>query len=79
MSFLLLNYPGFISTSGTELMQRFEEHALKSGAKIVCDEVVEVKEAEDGFSVGTHTRDYKTKTVILALGNAPKDLEALGE
>ncbi len=73
------NYPGFISVSGIELMQKFEEQARKSGAEFVFNEVVGIKEAEDGFIVKTLNEDYKAKTVILAFGHTPKSLEVPGE
>lgn len=69
------NYPGFMSINGIELIQKFEEQARNSGAEFVYNEVVEIKEVDDGFMVKTLTEDYKTKTVILAFGQTPKSLE----
>jgi thioredoxin reductase (NADPH) len=60
-------------------MQRFEEQARKSGAEFVFNEVVGIKEVEDGFIVKTLNEDYKAKTVILAFGHTPKSLEVPGE
>ena len=73
------NYPGFMNISGIELMQRFEEQTRNSGAEFVFNEVVGIKEVEDGFVVKTINGDYKTKTVVLAFGNTPKSLEVPGE
>ncbi|MCP8308524.1 MAG: FAD-dependent oxidoreductase [archaeon] len=73
------NYPGFMSINGIELIKKFEEQAHNSGAKFVYNEVVEIKEVEDGFMVKTLNEDYKTKTVILAFGQTPKSLEIPGE
>ncbi len=73
------NYPGFMSIRSIDLMRKFEEQALNSGAEIVYDEVIEIKEKENGFIVRTLTEDYESKTIILAFGNTPKSLEVPGE
>lgn len=73
------NYPGFLSIRSLDLMRKFEEQALNSGAEIVYDEVIEIKDKEDGFVVRTLTEEYESKTIILAFGNTPKSLEVPGE
>lgn len=73
------NYPGFMSIRSIDLMRKFEEQALNSGAEMVYDEVIEIKEKENGFIVRTLTEDYESKTIILAFGNTPKSLEVPGE
>jgi thioredoxin reductase (NADPH) len=73
------NYPGFMNISSLDLMMKFQEQALDSGAEIVYDEAIEIKEKEDGFIVKTLTEEYESKTIILAFGNTPISLEVPGE
>jgi thioredoxin reductase (NADPH) len=76
---LVENYPGFSEISGIELMQKFQEQAEKSGAEIIFEEVVEIKEKDGRFFVKTSTSKYETKTVILAFGKTPRSLNVSGE
>ena len=78
------NYPGFLSISGSELVKRFQEQALKAGAQIVFDEVVEVDERivdeKREFRVRTLSqREYACKALILAFGKTPRKLNAMNE
>lgn len=64
------NYPGTLSASGREIMDRFREHAIVSGAEVLQSEVVKIEKNEDGIFV-IHTSDSLryARTVILATGN----------
>jgi len=73
------NYPGHLEISGIELMQRFQEQAKKSGAEIVFDEVSEIKALNGNYLVKTSSKEYETKTVILAFGKTPRSLGVPGE
>ena len=74
------NYPGFISISGFELMNRFKEHAEAYGATFVYDEVVALDAPEDScFVVKTRNAEYTATAVILAFGKTPRDLGVPGE
>lgn len=73
------NYPGYLGISGIELMQKFQEQAVKSGAEIVFDEVLEIKEIDGKYLVKTKSKEYETKAVILAFGKTPRNLDVPGE
>lgn len=77
---LIENYPGFKQIDGMTLMKKMEEQAKVSGAKIVYgEEVKEIIEEKDGFTVKTGKKDYNSKAVILAFGRSPRHLEVPGD
>ena len=45
------NYPGIISASGQEIMQKMAEHATLSGSEIVCDEVTSLTKESGVFTL----------------------------
>jgi thioredoxin-disulfide reductase len=74
------NYPGFRSISNFELINKLKEHALSFGASLEEKEVINVvKNNDNTFSVFTKETEFKTKTVILALGLIPRQLNIIGE
>jgi thioredoxin-disulfide reductase len=74
------NYPGFKNISNFELINRLKEHSLSFGAELEEKEVLELKKNNDStFSVYTKDKEYKAKTIILALGLIPKQLKVPGE
>lgn len=74
------NYPGTLSASGKEIMDRFAEHAIASGSEIIQDEVTAVTKSGNGFSVTTASgRAIETKRVLLAIGNKYRKLGVPGE
>ncbi|MDD5489650.1 MAG: FAD-dependent oxidoreductase [Candidatus Moranbacteria bacterium] len=73
------NWPGTISISGLELLQKMREHAEKLGAQILMDSVSSVKKNGDIFEITTHTAQYQAKNIILASGMEYRKLEIPGE
>lgn len=74
------NYPGFNSIGGLELAQKFQEQAAKSGAEMLFEEVCGIEKGGQGFIVNTGgKKSIKTKTVILAFGLTPRNLDVPGE
>ncbi len=74
------NYPGFTNISNFDLITRFNEHALASGAEIKNCEVKRLEKKADGnFIVFTERDQYEAKTVIVAMGLAPRRLAVPGE
>ncbi|MEM4335673.1 MAG: thioredoxin-disulfide reductase [Candidatus Anstonellales archaeon] len=74
------NYPGIESIKGSELAERFAEHAKKAGAEL--RNFVEVKNAkkEGGWVVlETSAGELKAKAVIIATGEKEKMLNVPGE
>lgn len=73
------NYPGFIKISGQELMKKFEEQAMKSGAEMVFGNVTGIMEKNKEFYVKADDVEYKSKSLILAFGKTPRNLGVPGE
>ncbi|MCS7106185.1 MAG: FAD-dependent oxidoreductase [Candidatus Aenigmarchaeota archaeon] len=79
LAFQVENYPGFLKIPGFELMQKFYQQAINSGAKVILEEVKEIKEKNSNYLVKTEKKEYETKTVILAFGKTPRSLNVPGE
>lgn len=74
------NYPGFKEISGKELIEKFKEHLEKFKAKIILDEVVKVRKEKDFFKILTkEKREFFSKTLIVASGANPRQLNIPGE
>jgi thioredoxin-disulfide reductase len=72
------NYPGYVSISGIELMQKFEEQAKSVGAEIMIDDVIGVMKHKEGFKVETEEKEFLSKTVIMAMGTERRKLDVPG-
>ena len=70
------NWPGTLSITGTELMQKFKKHVESFNVKIIEEEVDEIK---GKFEVVTCSKKFKAKTLILALGTITRKLNIPGE
>ncbi len=74
------NYPGIMSISGNELMNKFKNQAEKYGTEFAYEEVKELKYAEQScFEIITNRASYETCALILAFGKTPRDLGVPGE
>jgi thioredoxin-disulfide reductase len=73
------NYPGFELISGIEMAVKLEAQAKKFGAEIRYEDVVEVGKTGDTFFVITTNNEYESKSLILAYGKTPRDLDVPGE
>ena len=62
------NYLGFYNISGTDLMNKFLEHAEKMNVNIKYGRVLNIYKFEDYFMVNFQNEIIKTKSIILALG-----------
>ncbi|MBN1877599.1 MAG: FAD-dependent oxidoreductase [Anaerolineae bacterium] len=79
---MIENYPGFPEgVNGMELMQRFRQQAGRFGAEIVeFEEVQSVKPIKRGlFEIHTDGDVHQGKTVVIATGSRPKQLNLPGE
>lgn len=70
------NYPGFKSIQGIELTNKMKEQALSLGVDMKQEQVIEIKK---GFTVKTTSAEYKTKSIILAMGSERRKLNIKGE
>lgn len=74
------NYPGTLSASGREIMDRFTEHAVSSGTELIQDEVMGVTKDGNIFTVKTASgKTLESKFVLLAIGNQYRHLGVPGE
>jgi len=73
------NYPGFDLISGPELAKKFTDQAKKFGAELAFDEIVHLSEKNGEFIVSGQSKEYETKSLILAFGKVPRKLKVKGE
>lgn len=75
------NYPGFEFINGLSLMENFHQQASKWGAKFAINEVksIEIQKGNNQFKVKTNREEFLGRTVILAFGLTPRNLNVPGE
>ncbi|MGH7679862.1 MAG: thioredoxin-disulfide reductase [Gemmatimonadaceae bacterium] len=79
---LIEDYPGFETILGSELAQKFADHAVKFGAQFKTGvTVTNVRKRDDGtFETQTDSGDtYLSPTVIITAGGTPVKLGVPGE
>ncbi|WP_456365375.1 thioredoxin-disulfide reductase [Thermococcus sp.] len=85
---IIENYPGFPEgISGPELTNRMHEQVKKLGVEVIFDEVERIDPAECAYYEGpckfrvrtANGKEYKAKTIIIAVGAAPRKLRVPGE
>ena len=76
----LENYPGFSAIGGSELMEKFEEHADKFGVqKFPMQEIEIIDLLSNPKIILTKDAEFRAKTVIIATGASPMKLNVPGE
>lgn len=76
----IVNYPGYLQISGSDLMEKFKEHAKSYGIEFLRDEVVEVDLLQKEKRIITKKRkELFSKAVIIACGSEPRLLNIPGE
>ncbi|RXG33973.1 thioredoxin-disulfide reductase [Methanohalophilus sp. WG1-DM] len=73
------NYTGFPSIGGMELMEKFLDHAEKAGVTSKVMEIKSVAEEGDDFIVSSSEEELKSKSLIVATGSSPRELDVPGE
>jgi thioredoxin reductase (NADPH) len=74
------NYPGFNLIAGQDLMQKFFEQASNTGTEFNFTEVESLDKKENIFILKTaKNEEIKAKSVILAFGLTPRNLNIPGE
>jgi len=73
------NYPGFEKISGFELMEKMREQLMSTGVKVIEDEVLEITKKEDVFEVKLDSKEFFSKTIIVATGANHRKLDISGE
>lgn len=74
------NYPGIPGISGLDLSNRFREHCEKLGTTFITGEVTGFR-LENDIKIVTldDGTEYRSRTVIIAVGGQPRHLEVEGE
>lgn len=74
------NYPGMDFVTGPDLARQFMEQALKWGCELQYDEVTRIeKRGEKDFVVEGRKGTYHGKSMLLAYGKTPRNLDVPGE
>ncbi|WP_448572761.1 thioredoxin-disulfide reductase [Trichothermofontia sp.] len=74
------NFPGFPDAiQGPDLMQRMRQQALRWGAEVIDDDVVQVSFQQRPFSISTADRVIYTYAIIICTGATAKRLHLPGE
>jgi len=74
------NYPGFEKINSFELINKIKQQAVNFGVEMKNDEVKKIEKTVDGnFLLYTNRETFEAKTVIIAMGLAPRRLAVPGE
>lgn len=74
------NYPGIASISGSELGQKFQEHAEEFGAQTFYSMVTHIAHREDGtFEIGLDNGSITSRALVVATGATPRPAGFDGE
>ncbi len=74
-AYIVENYPGFNSISGSDLIDKIQEQVISAGAKLdEYDNVISVKLTDEEKIIETKKYIYKPKAVIIASGSKRKEL-----
>ncbi len=75
----VVNYPGILEISGSEFMIQTKKQAQGFGVNFVQEEVVDMDFTQKIKTVKTNKAEYKTLSVVIATGAAPRKLGFPGE
>jgi thioredoxin reductase (NADPH) len=73
------NYPGVELIDGFGLMKKFADQAQKFGAEIRYGQASKIEKKDGLFIVKTDTENFSGKSLVLAFGLMPTDLNVTGE
>jgi thioredoxin reductase (NADPH) len=67
------NYPGYENgILGPEMMEKFEQQALRFGTEMVAEDVMAVDFSKRPFTVTTDSGSYKARSIIVSTGASAK-------
>ena len=75
----VVNYPGILEISGSEFMTQTRRQAQGFGVNFVQEEVVDMDFTQKIKTIKTNNAEYKTLSVVIATGAAPRKLGFPGE
>lgn len=78
-TFEIENYPGIDKITGPDLTMTMKKQAEKFGTEFLFDEVSSISASKNLFSVQALSRTIDSKSLILASGKKPRELNVPGE
>ncbi len=75
----VVNYPGILETTGSDLIDTMRIQAKNFGVEFLQDEVMDVDFKSKIKTVKTAKKEYKALSIIIATGASPKKLNFPGE
>lgn len=75
----VVNYPGVLKTTGSDLTEQMRQQAEFFGAEILLEEVLEVDFSKEVKIIRTNQGEHKSLGVIIATGSNPRMLGFPGE
>ena len=75
----VVNYPGILEISGSEFMTQTKKQAQGFGVSFVQEEVIDMDFTQKIKTIKTNKAEYKTLSVVIATGAAPRKLGFPGE
>ena len=72
------NYPGYIDKDGTTLAFRMYSQIEELGVELKIEEVINIEESGELFTIKTDKNEYKTKYVLIGTGKTPRKLDVVG-
>jgi len=73
------NYPGYLSITGPQLMEKILNQAKNYTVAIKQEEIINLEKTTKGFLVISEKEKYPTRTLILATGASHRHLDVPGE
>jgi thioredoxin-disulfide reductase len=73
------NYTGFQYITGEELAAKFQDHLKEHKFELRMEEVKRVEKVDEIFKVRTDSGSFLSRTVIIATGRKPRELDVPGE
>lgn len=78
-AYKIMNYPGFSSIGGIELMNKFKKHLDEFNIPVKTEVITKIDKIKNGFQINTDKTQYSAKTVIIATGSDRRKLHIPGE
>lgn len=73
------NYPGFVTMTGSELGDKLIDQTMTQGAELELDTALSIEGIPGDYTVKGERKDYKGKSVIIAVGSEHRRLGLTNE
>ncbi len=75
----VLNYPGIKETTGVDFAMTMQDQLKFNNINVELETLQQIEKVKDNFIVKTDKNEYTTRTVVLAIGAKPRQLNVSGE